>query len=57
LRTFWIALELRSSEIRLIITLSLPVTKLIAFKKKRIAKSGNADPDPVIGGKFSIVVR
>ena len=36
-----IALELRRSKMGFVIKLSLPVTELIAFKRKRVATSGN----------------
>jgi len=39
----WIALELGNSKIGLIIKLSLPVKNVIAFKKKRVATSGNTE--------------
>jgi len=39
---FWIALELRSSKIGLIIKLPQSVKKLIVFKRNRVAESGNS---------------
>ena len=45
---YWIALELRSSKMGFIIKLSLPAKKLIAFKRKRVATSGNTAGEGVV---------
>ena len=42
---FWIALELRSSKMGFIIKLSPLFKKLIAFKRKKVAISGNTATD------------